>query len=204
MLLRYSDFDIHKNIWQADDISILDWYKILNEPNRLLILQPSSQKFNLIDGWELEDLIKNLKKDRSFADFVCVDCKESLKIKNLLPEVKQVLSSLVVNDEQPLNTIFPEIGNTFVLYVHDDGLFSCCYSLKEPLEIFFNILNLKAIQENKIFSIDPFDKSFLTLFQSLPGGVLIGESKQYGNILNLQVEYYNPQIEFATKLLILT
>lgn len=119
-----------KNVWETSLISTSSIVCAINDSHALFGVDYRNRKVSDIDAAMFYKDSSYIKSIMKHPDIVLFDNPHNKKAKELPPGDLSVMLGLFDDPHIPLNIQLLSVRNSFQLYTHDDGFYSCFYSHK--------------------------------------------------------------------------
>lgn len=174
VLLRCGCVQGVRNVWEASLISTSSIVGAINDSHALFWVDYRNRKVYDIDAamfYKDCSYIKSIIKDPDMALF---DNPHDKKAKELPPGDLSVMLGLFDDPHIPLDIRLLSVRNSFQLYTHDDGFYSCFYSHKlSNITVLRQLLKQIIYGEKGIRPEMKDDSQIGELLERVYGGVAI-------------------------------
>jgi hypothetical protein len=174
LIVRYFTYKNYGNIWESSGISLQSYSRILNFSDNVIIADHSYRQKPDLYSWSS---FKTITYEKSYSvnhyETVCVDNSTGIAIGNITADERNLIDKLVLNENIPLDTDLPSVKNKFILYNHDNGLYSCLKLISiRPETVLQNLLNFLLPESSKV-KIDCNSMEFSLMAECLKHGFSI-------------------------------
>ena len=143
IILKCSSFSTSTNIWECSNLSPLSIIRLLTDFIDFFSVDQNKKKINKINLEQVEEIIEDKRKWRHFPDLILLDnpfCKE---VNEISSKDFDIIMNMFIDYQCSINTELTSIGNTMVLYAHDNTFYNVFYSHKFSVEdIVYKLLSL--------------------------------------------------------------
>ena len=182
IMLKFGTDKFGGRFCELSDLSLEDLYFIFGKPEKMLLTYNETGKILLFSRSEFLDLIKDRM---NYWDIVCADCNAASEVDEIDDGDKDRFLSFIYNEECPVSIPLPSVGNSFVIYSHDESLYARVYLGMSDFEFFCGILKRMVECLGLGVHVCTEDDSFKNLFESAKAGISIdcsGIGVEKGNL----------------------